>query len=721
MPPATFLHDRDLRLPQVRSHIQHNGHSTRKDDKPHNNRMAAVAALPPDHAQLLQQFEDEATAASAQVALRYSDLKKHFSRSRLSLFNLLTPNTRRTVAIATAAFGNASPALERLHLKPWNVTTETLLDTFGDSALLSERFIRGLDQLASTANPPSWPDAAKAIITARDQRRSGRTGQKGVSATREVIPKDVQEAAALLNVTIRTKRSEAQSTQTREPSASRSPLHKSSASQASADHPSPAPPRTKEPSASPEIPRPAPAASSIPGESPVAVSPYNLLSDTTASVSGSQLDEDPLDPLNFDDDNDHDDEDGFDNNTFSDLKLAPQSPRLEPRVLPQISSFRDDSLTQLFQPLQHGAPYSPRPQLPPSSSPNLRIPLAPAGREAAPAFPLAPVNMEALVSQEALERLQDGCRLNDEAIHAVLERITPSTFRIIELSLPPSGRWDDWARAERHYNLDFGTTNVLVPLYTPRLEHWALLRFNLENSRVTLFDSYRAGMRPNEVEAMTIAIAKAIGRDWAAENWRFKIIDMPQQRDDIECGIFLLVASLHIVADMPLPEQLNPRLWRQVFRSAASGNPGDAARCLIGVHLQQSFDGVTETLKQLSNWKADVGNARAAIAITNIRLNADSTWIAERISAYSRAKEMAGNLLYVIKPYLGLHSEDYLKLSTFLEEDVAFSTKQRDKLQGRKGFVSVLWQAANHQHARLNELIEQVDTALSSFKELGTN
>ncbi|KAK7701382.1 hypothetical protein SLS57_011779 [Botryosphaeria dothidea] len=377
--------------------------------------MAAVAALPPDHTQL-QQFEDEATAASAQVALRYSDLKKHFSRSRLSLFNLLTPNTRRTVAIATAAFGNASPALERLHLKPWNVTTETLLDTFGDSALLSERFIRGLDQLASTANPLSWPDAAKAIITARDQRRSGRTGQKGVSATREVIPKDVQEAATLLNVTIRTKRSGAQSTQTREPSASRSPLHKSSASQASADQQSPAPPRTKEPSASPEIPRPAPAASSIPGESPVAVSPYNLLSDTTASASGSQLDEDPLNPLNFEDDNNYDDEDGFNNNTFSDLKLSPQSPRLEPRV-------------------------------------------------------------------------------------------------------------------------------------------------------------------------------------------------------------------------------------------------------------------VTETLKQLSNWKADVGNARAAIAITNIRLNADSTWMAKRISAYSRAKEMAGNLLYVIKSYLGLHSKDYLKLPTFLEEDVAFSTK----------------------------------------------
>lgn len=79
-----------------------------------------------------------------QLALRYSELKKHFSISKFSLFDLLTPTKRRTVAIATATFGNASSALERLGRDPWNISATTLLETFGDSALLSEKFIRSL-------------------------------------------------------------------------------------------------------------------------------------------------------------------------------------------------------------------------------------------------------------------------------------------------------------------------------------------------------------------------------------------------------------------------------------------------------------------------------------------------------------------------------------------------------------------------------------------------
>lgn len=139
---------------------------------------------PPHHARLLQQFETSATAVSVQLALRYSELKNHFSISKFSLFDLLAPTTRRTVAIATATFGNAYSALERLSRDPWNVSAITLLETFGDSELLSEKFIRSLDDLASTPHPPSWPDASNAILAASDRRRSGETRKKGLSATR---------------------------------------------------------------------------------------------------------------------------------------------------------------------------------------------------------------------------------------------------------------------------------------------------------------------------------------------------------------------------------------------------------------------------------------------------------------------------------------------------------------------------------------------------------
>lgn len=80
-----------------------------------------------------------------QLALRYSELKKHFSISKFSLFDLLTPTKCRTVAIATATFGNASSALERLGRDPWNISATTLLETFGfglstSPAVVARRF-----------------------------------------------------------------------------------------------------------------------------------------------------------------------------------------------------------------------------------------------------------------------------------------------------------------------------------------------------------------------------------------------------------------------------------------------------------------------------------------------------------------------------------------------------------------------------------------------------
>lgn len=217
-------------------------------------------------------------------------------------------------------------------------------------------------------------------------------------------------------------------------------------------------------------------------------------------------------------------------------------------------------------------------------------------------------------------------------------------------------------------------------------------------------------MSPEEAGAMAIAIAAAIGHDWAAESWRFKVEHMPQQTDDVECGIFLLVAALYVIADKPLLQRFEPQPWRRLFRSAASGRPRDVAEGLVGVQAQQqSVDAVAKTLERLTSWKIDAGNARDAIAVTGMRLHADSTRLSGKVEAFSRAREIARSLLDCIEPLR----------PGFLREP-ALSIKQRERLQASQDSVAALWQAADHMYGRLAAVIDegaqQLDASLSRFK-----
>lgn len=48
----------------------------------------------------------------------------------------------------------------------------------------------------------------------------------------------------------------------------------------------------------------------------------------------------------------------------------------------------------------------------------------------------------------------------------------------------------------------------------------------------------------------------------------YGVQDCPQQNNDFDCGVFILVAALHIVADRPFPDCIDGSTWRFIFRAA---------------------------------------------------------------------------------------------------------------------------------------------------------
>ncbi|EOD46543.1 hypothetical protein UCRNP2_6724 [Neofusicoccum parvum UCRNP2] len=68
--------------------------------------------------QALRAFERSATAATATVFLEFTRLRTDFKLKPLELFNLLGPPTRRTVALAQAAFQPLRTSIVQLEDSP---------------------------------------------------------------------------------------------------------------------------------------------------------------------------------------------------------------------------------------------------------------------------------------------------------------------------------------------------------------------------------------------------------------------------------------------------------------------------------------------------------------------------------------------------------------------------------------------------------------------------
>lgn len=155
----------------------------------------------------IETFEAGATAASAALLSRYSELKKRCQENKIPIFALLQPKCRRVVITAFTSFGNATAIVKRLGGPPWNASIDDLIGAFGEETLLSESFLRALDDLAQMEPPPSWHETRQAITRASLERKAS-TGNTRIPRLRPFTPKDVVAAKSFLRpgVTVCNKR-----------------------------------------------------------------------------------------------------------------------------------------------------------------------------------------------------------------------------------------------------------------------------------------------------------------------------------------------------------------------------------------------------------------------------------------------------------------------------------------------------------------------------------
>jgi hypothetical protein len=104
--------------------------------------------------------------------------------------------------------------------------------------------------------------------------------------------------------------------------------------------------------------------------------------------------------------------------------------------------------------------------------------------------------------------------------------------------------------------------------------HWLLLWFDLHDMKVYLYDSKRGHDPSSRMQQVVAGIGTAVWEGSALEyieHWSATVlVDVPQQPNDHDCGICMVIAALHVIANTDFPDETVPtytQLWRLLYQA----------------------------------------------------------------------------------------------------------------------------------------------------------
>jgi hypothetical protein len=217
--------------------------------------------------------------------------------------------------------------------------------------------------------------------------------------------------------------------------------------------------------------------------------------------------------------------------------------------------------------------------------------------------------------------------------------------------------------------------NVLVPLCLRR--HWILLQFNMQYMKVYKYDSLPGHIAPFVVEEKVALIRTAIwdaaGRaDDDLQHWTPIVhVAVPEQGNDFDCGISVLVTTLRITNGYHVNPTGNTTLWRMLLQ--ALENDGGRAQALL--HFTKFLQGSSQNIVQLRrefHTIRDLTQSAYATAETRQQEQSDCALRLARVIETEQSSRRRQN------KYLRKHITNVQALE---EEDAALETYWRQQLK----------------------------------------
>ncbi len=160
--------------------------------------------------------------------------------------------------------------------------------------------------------------------------------------------------------------------------------------------------------------------------------------------------------------------------------------------------------------------------------------------------------------QGALSSLQPQCWLSSTAIELVLSLCPSKSFRVFD----PLAYDIEQPEISNIKPTPNNVQYALLPLY--HREHWTLALLDLKNHTITYYDSLPG---QNTIAHRDALLKFADNFKTETFRWTFQYGNQAKQENCYDCGVFVLVTSLHILAGSICPPFCDCSLWRALFRA----------------------------------------------------------------------------------------------------------------------------------------------------------
>lgn len=163
-----------------------------------------------------------------------------------------------------------------------------------------------------------------------------------------------------------------------------------------------------------------------------------------------------------------------------------------------------------------------------------------------------------------MDKLQAGQCLSDDTISSLLDLVPSPNFQVMSGALFGS----DVLRSR--LRVRDGISKIIAPVFLCLpIAHWGPGVFDLDQVSIELHNSVRTEEFSNAGKRQLLRIGDCLlqhNTDIKGP-WTFReALDMPQQSNGWDCGIFVVVAAIHILLDLPLPHAIDGTLWRSLLR-----------------------------------------------------------------------------------------------------------------------------------------------------------
>ncbi len=188
--------------------------------------------------------------------------------------------------------------------------------------------------------------------------------------------------------------------------------------------------------------------------------------------------------------------------------------------------------------------------------------------------------------QTTLLTLQPGEQLSSTAIHEVISCVKPADCYVFD---PLFFKNQSVFRFSNGFHIEDTITRILLPIHDSQRKHWYLAVLTISDSTIEIYDSMSCKEQSLSQSTHLESFAQLVKPQ--QQPWTVRLAECPQQDNGYDCGIYMIVNALQVMAQGSIPAFYDCATWRLLCRSLLGETfNNDQFNSLVGIADSKTND-----------------------------------------------------------------------------------------------------------------------------------